>query len=149
MSHTLGLEITKSSPLNLLIAGFPITPRACPNFLERKKLYLINFFYDKISQHSITLHFRDLNIVKSPWWNHPYSLRAFQATSTKLWFQRSQHNKTNTWCVTLWPCHLLFKVSCGKWRIMETQNISPCKKIQSSKNPLKQTKILQDIIITL
>jgi hypothetical protein len=31
----------------------------------------------------------------------------------------------------------------------ENSNISPCKKIYSSKNPLKETKILQDIIRTL
>jgi len=34
----------------------------------------------------------------------------------------------------------------AKIRIMETQNISPCKKYNLQKNPLKQTQILQDII---
>jgi hypothetical protein len=92
-----------------------------PQFSEKKIFIFNRFFYDKISEHSITLHCSDLNIVKSPWSNHPYSLRAFQATRTKLWFQRSQHNKTNKGCVTLRPCHLLFKVSYGKWRIVETQ----------------------------
>ncbi len=47
LSHTLGLEITKSSLLNLLIEGFPIIPRASPNFLKRNFLYLIDFFMTK------------------------------------------------------------------------------------------------------
>jgi hypothetical protein len=47
--------------------------------------------------------------------------------------------KIMTVCVTLWPCHLHSK------RIMKTQ-IFHHAKIESSKNPLKETKILQDII---
>ncbi len=48
LSHTLGLEITKSSPWNLLlIEGIPIITRACPNFLKRNFLYLIDSFMTK------------------------------------------------------------------------------------------------------
>jgi hypothetical protein len=36
----------------------------------------------------------------------------------------------------------------AKRRIMETQIFHQCKNIYSSKNPLKETQILQDIIIT-
>jgi hypothetical protein len=40
-----------------------------------------------------------------------------------------------------------YKGSLGKRIIMEIQNISPCKNIPNiQKNPLKETKILQDII---
>ncbi len=47
LSHTLGLEITKSSLLNLLIEGFLIIPRAFPNFLKRNFLYLSDSFMTK------------------------------------------------------------------------------------------------------
>jgi hypothetical protein len=46
----------------------------------------------------------------------------------------------------LWPCHLDLKASQGKRRILETQIVHHAK-IKSSKNPLKETKILQGIII--
>jgi len=47
-------------------------------------------------------------------------------------------------CVTLWPCHFH-----SKRIIKEIQKISPCKNIIFKKNPPKETKILQDHIITL
>jgi hypothetical protein len=47
-------------------------------------------------------------------------------------------------CVTLWPCHLHLNVSSGKKTIMEMQ-IFHHAKMKSSKHPLKETKILQDI----
>ncbi len=48
-------------------------------------------------------------------------------------------------CFTLWACHSQLKVSNTKKRIMESQIFHQAK-IQSSKNPLKESKILQDII---
>jgi hypothetical protein len=55
------------------------------------------------------------------------------------------HAEINKGHVTLRPSHLHSKVLCGKRRIKETQ-IFHYPKILSSKNPLKETKILQDII---
>ncbi len=41
-----------------------------------------------------------------------------------------EHNfKQHNGCVTLWPCHLHYKVSQGKRRIMKIQIISPYKNI--------------------
>jgi hypothetical protein len=48
----------------------------------------------------------------------------------------------------LWPCHISIKKYLkAKERIMETQIFHPAKTdLKSSKNPPKETKILQDII---
>ncbi len=53
-------------------------------------------------------------------------------------------------CVTLWPCHSHFKKSILRQKKnYGNSNISPCKNIIFKKNPLKETKSLQDIIISL
>jgi hypothetical protein len=50
----------------------------------------------------------------------------------------------NKGCVTLWLCHLLKMYLKAKEELWNS-NISPCKNT-ILKNPLKETKILQDII---
>jgi hypothetical protein len=50
----------------------------------------------------------------------------------------------------MWPCHLIYLKSILKGkrrRVMETQIISPYKNIKFPKNPLKEAKIIQDIIL--
>ncbi len=61
------------------------------------------------------------------------------------------HWKKNKGCVTLWPCppfilkkHLMAKEELQKFKYSTMQRYNLQKK-----NPLKETKILQDIIITL
>jgi hypothetical protein len=52
----------------------------------------------------------------------------------------------NKGCVTLWPCHFtLNKYLKAKEELYENSNISPCKKYNLQKIPLKETKILQGI----
>jgi hypothetical protein len=58
----------------------------------------------------------------------------------------------NKGCVTLWPCHpfTLKSTLKAKEELWKNSNISPCKNILNlQNNPLKETKILQDIIITI
>jgi hypothetical protein len=79
-------------------------------------------------------------------WIHRSKLEARIVAKAKGLHAHQRKNYANKGYVTLlWPCHLHQKVSQGKRRIMETQ-IFHHAKMQSSKNPLKQTKILQDII---
>jgi hypothetical protein len=52
----------------------------------------------------------------------------------------------NKGCVTQWPCHFTLKIILRQKKIYENSNISPCGKYKLKKNPLKETKILQDII---
>jgi hypothetical protein len=51
----------------------------------------------------------------------------------------------NKGCATLWPCLLHLKVSQGKRQIVETQKYFTMQKYNLQKNPLKVTKIIQDI----
>ncbi len=56
----------------------------------------------------------------------------------------------NKGCVTPWPCHSLTSLLRQKKNYGNSNIISPCKNIPNlQSNPLKETKILQDIIITL
>jgi hypothetical protein len=49
--------------------------------------------------------------------------------------------------ITLWPCPLTLKSILRQNKNYGNSNISPCKNIPNlQKNPLKETKILQDII---
>ncbi len=68
-------------------------------------------------------------VRKEPWWTHTMRCTGI-----------------NKGCVTLWPCHLDFKSILRQKKNYENSNISPCKNIIFKKNPLKETKILQDII---
>jgi hypothetical protein len=55
-------------------------------------------------------------------------------------------------CVTLWPCQPFTLKSTleAKEELWKNSNISRCKNIPNlQNNPLKETKILQDIIITI
>jgi hypothetical protein len=54
-------------------------------------------------------------------------------------------HKENKGHVTQWPCHYIKKYPKEKEEIIKTQIIHHAK-IQSSQNPLKEIKILQDII---
>jgi len=51
--------------------------------------------------------------------------------------------------ITRWPCHLHLKSILRQKKNYENSNISPCKKYNVQKNLLRETKILQDIILTL
>jgi hypothetical protein len=60
--------------------------------------------------------------------------------------QRFQRYK-QTGCVTLWPCYFTLKsILKGKRRILETLKYFTMQKYNLQNNPLKQTKILQEII---
>jgi hypothetical protein len=54
--------------------------------------------------------------------------------------------KENKGCVTLWPLPFTLKSILRQKNNYENSNISPCKNIMFQ-NPLKESKILQDIII--
>jgi hypothetical protein len=67
-------------------------------------------------------------------------------------FKRTQNpNQNKGVCHTLWPCHLHLKSKYLKAQEdhYENSNISPLQKYNLQKNPLKETKIFQDIIRSL
>jgi len=57
-------------------------------------------------------------------------------------------HQTNKGCVTLWPCHLHFKniLRQKKKNYEKLEYFTIQKYINFQKNPLKESKILQDII---
>ncbi len=76
-------------------------------------------------------------------WVYGTLISNFQQIKQSVLTQNSKLYETKE-CVTLWPCHLHLNVSSGKKTIMEMQ-IFHHAKMKSSKHPLKETKILQDI----
>jgi hypothetical protein len=64
---------------------------------------------------------------------------------------KTQNPNKTTGCVTCGPCHLHQKSIFLRHKedYYENSNISPLQKYNLQKNPLKETKVFQDIITTL
>ncbi len=99
-----------------------------------------------VKQQICTLHCQDLSYITDGRVGCPMVWEGYNLQHGHI-----QRNKQNHGCVTLWPCHLHFKKYLKAkeelWKLkyftMQWYNL------QLKKNPLKRTKILQDIIITL
>ncbi len=60
--------------------------------------------------------------------------------------KNTHQSKKNKRCVTLWPCHLHEKYLKAKEELWKLKYFTMQKYINFQNNPLKETKILQDII---
>jgi len=121
----------------------------CLKFAKNVSFWFGWVFLSQIYSIFKSSHIVSLNITKPPWCT-PTHVRLSNDTKCAigaLWFWRSLHNHQNKrggvshYGIAIY----IQKYLKGKNRIVKTQ-IFHHAKIESSKNPLKETKILQGII---